>query len=83
MIILGSEMPAFGISIRIIFLMLMVAVMFIYTAYSAYIVALLQSSSTSIQTLKDLLDSRLEMGVHDIDYNKFYFEVNNLKCRGK
>lgn len=49
--------------------------MFLYTSYSANIVALLQSPSTKIKTLKDLYESRLEIGVDDTVFNRYYFSV--------
>nr|XP_022912415.1 glutamate receptor 1-like [Onthophagus taurus] len=58
---------------RIITLFLFTSLMFLYNSYSANIVALLQSSSTSIQTLEDLLHSRLQVGVDDTVFNHFYF----------
>lgn len=50
--------------------------MFLYASYSANIVALLQSPSNKIQTLSDLLNSRLKFGVDDTVFNHFYFSVN-------
>lgn len=61
---------------RITVIFLFVSFMFLYTSYSANIVALLQSSSTSIQTLQDLLNSRLQVGVDDTVFNHFYFPVS-------
>lgn len=52
-----------------------VAFMFLYASYSANIVALLQSPSNKIQTLADLLSSRLKFGVDDTVFNHFYFSV--------
>lgn len=49
--------------------------MFLYTSYSANIVALLQSPSTRIKTLKDLYESRLKIGVDDTVFNRYYFAV--------
>lgn len=60
---------------RIATIMLFTSLMFLYSSYSANIVALLQSSSTSIQTLDDLLHSRLQVGVDDTVFNRFYFPV--------
>ncbi|XP_023022883.2 ionotropic receptor 75a [Leptinotarsa decemlineata] len=67
--------PSIPLSIpgRITTIMLFISFMFLYTSYSANIVALLQSSSTSIQTLEDLLKSRLQVGVDDTVFNRFYF----------
>lgn len=47
--------------------------MFLYASYSANIVALLQSPSTKIKTLEDLLASRLKFGVDDTVFNRYYF----------
>lgn len=60
---------------RLVMLTVFLAFLFIYTAYSAYIVALLQSTSNKIRTLSDLLHSKLELGVEDMSYNKYYFTV--------
>lgn len=51
--------------------------MFLYASYSANIVALLQSPSNKIQTLADLLNSRLKFGVDDTVFNHFYFSVSD------
>lgn len=50
--------------------------LFLYTSYSANIVALLQSSSNQIKTLDDLLNSKLEMGTEDTPYNRHHFTVS-------
>ncbi|KAJ8873534.1 hypothetical protein PR048_024352 [Dryococelus australis] len=71
----GSQIQSSGPSGRIVTLFLFVAVLFLYTSYSGCIVALLQSSTDSIRTLEDLLNSRLEVGAHDIVYNRYYFET--------
>lgn len=71
----GAPVLPRTISGRILILFLFVSLMFLYTSYSANILALLQSSSTSIQTLSDLLKSRLQVGVDDTIFNHFYFPV--------
>lgn len=48
---------------------------FLYTAYTANIVSLLQSPTKSIRTLEDLLQSKLELGVDDTVYNRYFFSV--------
>ncbi|CAG9853643.1 unnamed protein product [Phyllotreta striolata] len=58
---------------RITTIVLFLSLMFLYTSYSSNIVALLQSSSSSIKNLQDLLNSRLEVGVDDTVFNRFYF----------
>lgn len=44
-----------------------------YTSYTANIVSLLQATTKSIRTLEDLYKSKLEYGVHDTPYNRWYF----------
>jgi hypothetical protein len=66
-----------GVPGRAITIFLFVLVIFLYTSYSACVVALLQSSTTSIRTLHDLLHSGLTLGAHDIVYNRHYFKVCN------
>lgn len=63
---------------RIVLFVLFTTVIFLYTAYSACIVALLQSSTDAIRTLKDLLNSGLTLGVEDVVYNRHYFPVRYL-----
>ncbi|XP_067647955.1 ionotropic receptor 75a [Eurosta solidaginis] len=60
-------------STRIIIFTTFVSTLFLYTSFSANIVALLQSPSDAIQTLSDLTQSPLEIGVQDTVYNKIYF----------
>lgn len=48
-------------------------------SYAASIVALLQSSSKRINTLHDLLESKMKLGVEDTAYNRIYFPVAILK----
>ncbi|XP_028158429.1 ionotropic receptor 75a-like isoform X2 [Ostrinia furnacalis] len=69
----GSPVELKGSLGRVVMLILFLALMFLYTSYSANIVALLQSSSSQIRTLDDLLHSRLKFGVHDTVFNRYYF----------
>ena len=43
---------------------------FIFTSYTASIVALLQSTSKIIQTLSDLLNSNMDLGVEDTNHTQ-------------
>nr|CAD7433022.1 unnamed protein product [Timema monikensis] len=70
----GSPIESHGPSGRIASLLLFVVVIFLYTSYSASIVVLLQSTTGSIRTLKDLLESPLGMGVEDIVYTRYLFK---------
>ncbi|KAL0892970.1 hypothetical protein ABMA27_014639 [Loxostege sticticalis] len=71
----GSPVELKGSLGRVVMLILFLALMFLYTSYSANIVALLQSSSSQIRTLDDLLHSRLKFGVHDTVFNRYYFST--------
>jgi hypothetical protein len=75
----GSTLEARGISGRIISIMLYIAVIFLYTSYSACIVALLQSTTDSIRNLEDLYQSGMGLGVLDVVYSRHYFSVMPLK----
>ncbi|KAH8266029.1 hypothetical protein KR038_001031 [Drosophila bunnanda] len=60
-------------SARIIVFTTFVSALFLFTSFSANIVALLQSPSDAIRSLTDLGQSPLEIGVQDTQYNKIYF----------
>ncbi|CAH0719438.1 unnamed protein product, partial [Brenthis ino] len=45
------------------------------TEFKANIVALLQSTSNQIRTLTDLFNSKLELGVEDTPYNRYFFSA--------
>lgn len=64
---------------RIVIFMLLVLFLSLYAAYTANIVALLQSTSDSIKNLKDLMNSPLKIGIHDIVYNRYFFGVSYSK----
>uniref|UniRef100_A0A0K8TUC6 Ionotropic Receptor n=1 Tax=Epiphyas postvittana TaxID=65032 RepID=A0A0K8TUC6_EPIPO len=69
----GSTVELKGSLGRVVIFILFLAFLFLYTAYSASIVVLLQSSSNQIRTLSDLLQSKLEIGAEDTPYNRFWF----------
>ncbi|XP_046744265.1 probable glutamate receptor [Diprion similis] len=71
----GSTFEPRRFSTRIIVLMLFIALLSLYTSYTANIVALLQSSTGSINTLDKLLRSSLKIGVADNVYNRYYFST--------
>ncbi|XP_041767829.1 uncharacterized protein LOC121591427 isoform X1 [Anopheles merus] len=66
---------------RCLILLCLVVLMFLYASYSANIVALIQSPSTKIQTLEDLLASRLKTGAEDTVYNQYYFRTETEPIR--
>ncbi|XP_065089202.1 ionotropic receptor 75a-like [Ochlerotatus camptorhynchus] len=69
----GSSTLPRSLSARTITMITFTILMFLYVCYSANIVALLQSPSTKIRTLDDLLASRLKFGAHDTVFNRYYF----------
>ena len=71
----GSWYEPRALSARIIVLMTLVAAFNLYAAYTANIVALLQSTTNSIKTLDDLYNSPLTLATHDTVYNRYYFKV--------
>lgn len=62
---------------RVIVLTTFLAMLAIFTSYSATIVALLQSPSHSIQTIEDLIKSPLKMGIQEAGYNRYYYVEEN------
>lgn len=73
---MGSELEARLASTRIFIFFSFVTFIFVYTSYTANIVALLQTPTKSIQTLEDLYNSKLELGVEDNLYNRYYIGVS-------
>ncbi|XP_052130248.1 ionotropic receptor 75a-like [Frankliniella occidentalis] len=71
----GSPVEARGVASRIVTFLLFLAVLLLYTCYSASIVVLLQSSSSSIRTLRDVWKSRLTVGVENMPYNVYFITV--------
>lgn len=72
----GSSVTPRSNTARLFVIVAFIALMFLYTSYSANIVALLQSPSSKIQTLHDLLDSQLELGLDNSSYAAAYFAVS-------
>ncbi|XP_044003996.1 glutamate receptor ionotropic, kainate 2-like, partial [Aphidius gifuensis] len=67
----GFSYEATIISTRIIIFMVLLATLSLYAAYTANIVALLQSTTDSIKTLTDLMNSPLKIGIYDIVYSRY------------
>lgn len=53
----------------------LMCLLFIFTSYTAKIVALLQSTTNSIRTLEDLLNSQMGFAVQDTPYNRHFFPL--------
>lgn len=48
----------------------------LFNAYSASIIVFLQGISDHPKTFSDLYRNNFELGVHNVNYNKFYFMVS-------
>lgn len=77
----GYSYEPYRVASRIVTLMVLLASLSLYAAYTANIVALLQSTTDTIKTPKDLLYSPLSLGVQDTVYNRHYFKVGKLEPR--
>lgn len=73
----GSAVTPRSFTARICVIVSFISLMFLYTSYSANIVALLQSPSNRIRTLHDMLESQLVMGIDTTPYTEAYFPVNS------
>lgn len=71
----GTAVTPRSMASRVIMVLAYTILMFLYTSYAANIVAMLQSPSTKIRTLSDLYHSRLQIGVDDTVFNRYYFSV--------
>ncbi|XP_011343122.1 glutamate receptor ionotropic, delta-2 isoform X3 [Ooceraea biroi] len=74
----GYMYEPYRVPSRIVTLMLLLASLSLYAAYTANIVGLLQSTTDSIKTIPDLLSSPLKLGAQDVVYNRYYFKLSSL-----
>ena len=72
----GSTHDPHAVSSRIIFLSLLLLSLFLSTSYSANIVSLLQTTSTAINSLGDLMDSPFTLSVMDDAGHIYYVNVS-------
>lgn len=75
----GHDGTPSSLSGRVVFWTTFIASVFIFTSYSACIVALLQSPSHAIKDINDLVSSPLYFGAQDQVYNHFYFKEATSK----
>lgn len=71
----GRDYLPTSVSGRFAVLVIFTISVFIYTSYSACIVALLQSPSNAIKTVTDLTESPIRLACQNILYNKLNFEA--------
>ncbi|XP_068082176.1 ionotropic receptor 75a [Anabrus simplex] len=70
----GAYMTPTSISARITMFIISLASLFLFTSYSANIVALLQTPSNAIKTITDLVNSPIKLGLQDVIYNRVYLK---------
>lgn len=73
----GTHLVISTTSGRFVVLTTFLAALAMFTSYSANIVALLQSPSTSIKTIEDLIASPLKIGIQDAGYTRYYYMKMN------
>ncbi|XP_071050739.1 ionotropic receptor 75a-like [Onthophagus taurus] len=69
----GTEAEPRSVSGRLTMLISFIALMFLYTAYSGTIVAMLQSSSETVNSIEAFLYSKIELGVENVTYMPTFF----------
>lgn len=57
--------------------MFSIALLFVYSSFTAIIVALLQSTTNSVQKVSDLMNPAFGIGIHDTPYSRHYFPRQN------
>jgi len=67
------------VGIRISILVILVSSLFLFTSYTATIVALLQSPASFINNIEDFSKSQLSMGIEDIIYEKQFIQVSEKR----
>ncbi|CAB3253487.1 unnamed protein product [Arctia plantaginis] len=72
----GSSNELKGTLGRLVMFIVFLAFLFFYTSYSASIVVLLQSTSNQIRTVTDLMNSKLEFGIEDVVFHRYYFSAD-------
>lgn len=75
----GSLVVSKSGSKRAIVLVSVVGLLFLSVSYSAKIISLIQTPSERINSLSELLHSRLEVGGLDIPYNHFFLTVSQFE----
>lgn len=73
----GTHLVIGTLSGRFIIITTFLAMLAIFTSYSASIVALLQSPSHLITTIDDLLNSPIKMALQDAGYNRYSYLKDN------
>ncbi|CAK1601443.1 unnamed protein product [Parnassius mnemosyne] len=69
----GSDLSPRLWSLRLVMFFTLLASLFAFTSYSAKVVAILQSPSNALQTIDDLTNSPMTLGVQETTYKKVYF----------
>ncbi|CAH1398618.1 unnamed protein product [Nezara viridula] len=70
----GSTLQFESAAAKLTSLLFSIVSYFLYIAYSAKIVALLQLSTSTITSLSQLTNSHMSIGIQDVIYNRVYFQ---------
>jgi hypothetical protein len=73
----ASEIPE-NPSSRIVFLFLLLLSVFLVTSYSAIIVSLLQTTSSAINSIPELMNGQFKLSMRNITYSITYVNVSML-----
>jgi len=76
----GSTHDPRAVSSRIIFMSQLLLSLFLSTSYSAIIVSLLQTTSTAINSLRDLMDSPFTLSMMEVATNMNYVNVSAVSA---
>ncbi|XP_037036713.1 ionotropic receptor 75a-like [Bradysia coprophila] len=79
----GSPVAPNSVTGRLITAVAFLILMLVFVSYSANIVALLQSPSNQIKTIKDLYESKIDASVEDTIYFRHYFPLVTETLRKK
>lgn len=84
MLVFGSICQQQGINLempktsgRIVIITIHILTLFVFIAYSAKILVLLQSPSHAIKSIDNLISSPIKLTVQDTVYNRYFFEKEN------
>ena len=76
---MGADKLPKSYSARICSFVLILAMFFLFTSYTAKIIVLSQSTTDVIKTIDDLKHSKLKCGIRNVIYNRYHFAVSVLE----
>ncbi|XP_017780802.1 PREDICTED: uncharacterized protein LOC108565722 [Nicrophorus vespilloides] len=73
----GLEVEPQSLSGRIASFISLLSLLFLYIAYSSNIITILQKTSNIIKSTDDFLNSPIQLGAHDVNYNNHYMKIQS------